>query len=82
MKHQFLRHSRAANSVVSDGIQPKFELIQAFMVVIVTCKLLWLSLFGLGCRVVTFLERAAHSVDHMFSLYFDYMLFFYFPFWF
>ena len=32
------RHSRAANSVVSDGIMPKFKLIQAFMVVLVTCK--------------------------------------------
>ena len=30
--------SRAANSEVSGGILPKFELIQAFMVVLVTCK--------------------------------------------
>ena len=29
--------------------------------------------FGLGCWVATFWERAAHSVDHMFSLYFDYL---------
>ena len=34
----FFRHSRAANSEVSGGILPKFELIQAFMVVVVTCK--------------------------------------------
>ena len=27
-----------------------------------------------------FWERAAHSVDHMFSLYFDCLLFTYFPF--
>ena len=34
----FFRHSRAANSEVSYGILPKFELIQAFIVVLVTCK--------------------------------------------
>ena len=27
-----------------------------------------------GCLVATFWERAAHSVDHMFSLYFDFHL--------
>ena len=32
------RHSRTASSAVSGGIQPKFELIQAFMVVLATCK--------------------------------------------
>ena len=34
----FFRRSRANNSEVSGGIQPKFELIQAFIVVIITCK--------------------------------------------
>ena len=34
----FFRHSRAAYSEVSGGILPKFQLIQAFMVVLVTCK--------------------------------------------
>ena len=34
----FLRRSRAANSKVSGGILPKFEHIQAFIVVLVTCK--------------------------------------------
>ena len=34
----FYRRSRAANSEVSDGILPKFKLIQAFMVGLVTCK--------------------------------------------
>ena len=34
----FFRRSRAANSVVSGGIMPKFKLIQALMVVLVTCK--------------------------------------------
>ena len=29
-------------------------------------------LSSVGCSVATFWERAAHSVDHMFSLYFDY----------
>ena len=36
--HKFFRHSRAENSGVSGGIWPKFELIQAFMHVLVTCK--------------------------------------------
>ena len=31
--------------------------------------------FGLGCLVATSLELAAHSVDHMFSLYFDFCIF-------
>ena len=34
----FFRRSRAAHSEVSGGILPKFELIQAFIVVLVTCK--------------------------------------------
>ena len=34
----FFRRSRAANSKVSDGILPKFELIQAYIVVLVSCK--------------------------------------------
>ena len=34
----FFRRSRAANSEVSDGILLKFELIQAFIFVLVTCK--------------------------------------------
>ena len=32
------RHSRAANSAARDGIGPKFELIETFMDVLVTCK--------------------------------------------
>ena len=34
----FFRHSRAANSVVHGRISPNFELIQALMYIIVTCK--------------------------------------------
>ena len=34
----FFRRSRAANSEVSGGILPKFKLIQAFIVVLLTCK--------------------------------------------
>ena len=34
----FFRHPRADNSGVGGGIWPKFELIQAFMHVLVTCK--------------------------------------------
>ena len=34
----FFRRSRATNSEVSGGILPKFELIQALIVFLVTCK--------------------------------------------
>ena len=34
----FSRRSRAVNSKVSNEILPKFELIQAFIVFLVTCK--------------------------------------------
>ena len=34
----FFRHSRAANSIVGCKMWPKFNVIQAFMVVLVTCK--------------------------------------------
>ena len=34
----FFRPSRVTNSDVSGGILPKFELIQALIVVLVTCK--------------------------------------------
>ena len=34
----FFRRARADNSDVGVGIWPKFELIQAFMHVLVTCK--------------------------------------------
>ena len=37
-KNQFIRHSRAAYSVVSVQIWPKFNLIQALMHVLITCK--------------------------------------------
>ena len=36
--HRFFTHSRAANSAVHGEITPKFKLIQAFMVVLVTYK--------------------------------------------
>ena len=36
--HWFFRHSRTANSVLGDWIWSKFKLIQALMVVLVTCK--------------------------------------------
>ena len=35
---QFFRSARADNSDVGVGIWPKFELIQAFMHALVTCK--------------------------------------------
>ena len=37
-KHQFFRRLRAANSVVRGLIWPNFELIQALMYAIITCK--------------------------------------------
>ena len=36
--HQFLRCSRAANSIIGDGIFTKFKLIRAFIVVLLICK--------------------------------------------
>ena len=44
--HQFFRRSRANDSGVGGGIWPKFELIQAFVHVLVTCK-------NIGARVFT-----------------------------
>ena len=35
---QFFRHARADNSGVGGGIRLKFQLVQAFMYVLVTCK--------------------------------------------
>ena len=34
----FFRRSRATNSEVSGGVLSKFELIQAFIFVLITCK--------------------------------------------
>ena len=50
---RFFRHSRAANSEVSGGITPKFELIQAIMVVLVTCKNEEDPIKNKGSRVLT-----------------------------
>ena len=36
--HQFFRRARADKSEAGGGIWPKFELIQAFVHVLVTCK--------------------------------------------
>ena len=37
--HQFLRCSRAANSLIGDGTLTKFKLIPAFIVVLLICKI-------------------------------------------
>ena len=49
----FFKRSRAANSEVSGGILPKFELIQAFNVVLVTCKNEEDPIKNEGARVLT-----------------------------
>ena len=49
----FFRRSRATNSEVSGGILPKFELIQAFIVVLVTCKNEEDPIKNEGARVLT-----------------------------
>ena len=49
----FFRRSRAANSEVRGGILPKFELIQAFIVVRVTCKNEEDPIKNVGARVLT-----------------------------
>ena len=50
---RFFRRSRAANSEFSGGILPKFELIQAFIVVLVTCKNEEEPIKNEGTRVLT-----------------------------
>ena len=47
------RRSMAANSEVNVGIPPKFELIQAFMVVLLTCKNVEDAFKNEGARVLT-----------------------------
>ena len=49
----FFRCSRAANSEVSGGILPKLELIQAFIVVLVTSKNEEDPIKNEGARVLT-----------------------------
>ena len=49
----FFRRSRATNSEVSGGILPKFELIQAFIAVLVTCKNEEDPIKNKGARVLT-----------------------------
>ena len=48
-----IQHSRAANSEVSGGIPLKSELIQAFIVVLVTCKNEKDPIKNTGSRVLT-----------------------------
>ena len=49
----FFRRSRATNSDVKCGILPKIELIQAFIVVLVTCKNKEDPIKNEGARVLT-----------------------------
>ena len=49
----FFMHSRAANSEISRGIPPKFEHIQAFIVVLVTYKNEKDPIKNKGSRVLT-----------------------------
>ena len=53
----FFRCSRATNSKVSGGILPKFTLIQAFIVVLVTCKNEEDQIKNEGARVLTRFPR-------------------------
>ena len=48
-----VRRSRETNSEVSSGILPKFELIQAFIVFLVTCKNEEDPIKNEGARVLT-----------------------------
>ena len=59
----------AANSAVSEGIQPKFELIQAFMTVLFTCKNEKDPVKNEGARVITtFLTLRAFGILPMVPL--------------
>ena len=49
----FFRRSRANNSEVSGGILMKFELIRAFIIVLVTCKIEEDPIKNEGARVLT-----------------------------
>ena len=49
----FFRRSRATNSEVSGGFLPKFELIKAFIAVLVTCKNEEDPIKNEGARVLT-----------------------------
>ena len=49
----FFRCSRAANSKISGGILPKFELIQAYIVVLLTCKNVEDLIKNEGARVLS-----------------------------
>ena len=49
----FFRRSRAGNSTVSCDFPPKFELIQAFMVVLIGCKNTEDPIKNEGARVLT-----------------------------
>ena len=49
----FFRRSRATNWEVSGGILPKFDFIQAFIVVLVTCKNEEDPIKNEGARVLT-----------------------------
>ena len=51
--HQIFRRARAVNSGVCGGIWPKFELIQAFMHVLLTCKNEVDQIKNKGARVFT-----------------------------
>ena len=51
--HQFFRRARADNSGVGGGIWPKFDLIQAFMHVLLTCKNEVDQIKNEGARVFT-----------------------------
>ena len=53
LTRRFFRLSRAANSKVSGGILPKFELIQPLIVVLVTCKNKEDPIKNEGARVLT-----------------------------
>ena len=59
--HHFLRCSRAANSLIGDGILTKFKLIQAFLVVLLICKNEY-DLFK-------FESRSGHNISPFISLW-------------
>ena len=50
---KFLRCSRAANSIIEDGILTEFKLFQAFIVVLLICKNEYDLLKNKSTRVVT-----------------------------
>ena len=75
--HQFLRCSRAANSLIGDGILTKFKLIWAFIVansligdgILTKFKLIWAFIVVLICKNEYDLFKSGLNISPIISLW-------------